>query len=500
MSKKLKSSLLLILPLFLTVSCNYQIEVHQKRNLTDATPTPTTTPSPTASPSPTATPSPTPTPTPVPTPTPYTQMFESAPFQQTSGTFSANCITIDPSDGSRYVANIFSSGTITLGSNTYDSNSTNGGIVLTKQSRAGTLLWSKFIDGDGSDVLLGGASSCLALADGKLFLAFLSQSSSLTVDSYSDSMIGFLDSYILGFNTNDGSLSYHRHFGTANHSSQIVSLTSLGNTIYWSGLLQDDSLPGPSADCSSGCTSYGAIDASTGTALWDRRWGGGASIAYGIAVGNNQDLYLVGLYQSTGVDIGDGNTFDSVGLASGYIEKVSAVDGSPVWVRKMTSSYITEAFSIQTNGNDQVYFTLLTQDSSLDFEGGGSHSVTSGGGLIASYDSDGNFQWVTDPPFSYLPTQIVYDSKYQRLFASDVSTDPNSMPFMRQLNPDDGTLLDSAEATSSDGGIAQAAGIALDPNNSSFVVIAILSGSVEINGITYTAPSGLFQTVFFEWK
>ena len=395
------------------------------------------------------------------------------------------------------------SGTITLGSSTYDSSTTSYGVVLTKQNRAGTVLWSKFIDGDGDDMLMPGVSSCLAIADGQLFLVMLSYSSSLTVDTVTESKIGTLDSYLYGFDTDDGDLTYHRHFGKSGSVSQVLSISSSGNTVYWSGLLQDDSLPGSSASCSLGCASYGAIDASTGTDLWSYRWGGGSSAAYAITAGQNQDLYLSGIYQSTGVDIGTGSTFDSPTLASSFLEKVSIVDGSPVWIRKVTGTTdLTESTSVRADDNGNVYFSMLTDEPSLDFEGSGSsHTVTSDGGVIASYDSDGNFRWVTDPPRSYIPIQIAYDSKYQKLLLADYSANSTSMPFMHELDPADGTVLSSTEAVpvSVGSGALQGTGIALDPSNSSFVISAVFTGSIEINGTTYTTSAGN-QTVLFEWK
>ena len=474
-SEKSKSSLWLILPLFLTVSCNYQLEVHQKRDQGNVISTAT--------------------------PVPYTQMFESMPFQQTSGDFLGNCIAIDPSDGSRYVASILSSGSITIGSNTYIS----GGydkITLTKQDRSGTLLWSKFIDGnnDGPVTIFQGLSSCLTLVDGKVFLAFLSQTSSVTIDSFTDTKIGALDSYLVGFNANNGELTYHRHFGQTGQVAEIVSIASSGNTVYWAGVTQDDSLPGPSASCSSGCISYGAIDVANEENLWERRWGGGVSFGFSIATGKNQDLYLAGIYQSSGIDIGTGSTFDSPTSTSSFLEKVSALDGSPVWIRRVTATTgVAESLSVQTDDHSNAYFTTMTDDTSLDFEGQ-TVPVISNSGLITSYDSDGNFRWATDFPENIVPAQSIYDSKYKKLFVVDNSSDSTSMPIMSELDPNDGTILKTIEGTSISGGILKGMTIALDQNNSSFMIIATLSGSVEIDGTTYTASSSMNQTVFFEWK
>jgi hypothetical protein len=419
-------------------------------------------------------------------------------IDQTSGHNIAGCIAIDPLDGSRYVATMLG-GVLTIGANTYTAS---GGydLVVTKQNRSGAFLWSKFITGNGMEQVVAGANKCMAIADGKVFLSFITTSATLTIDAFSEALVGTNDSYVVGFNESDGALAYHRHFGTPAGYSLVIGVASRGNTVYWSGWSTDMTIPGPVATCSTMCANYGAINAQTGVTLWDRRWGGGMSAAYGLTAGNQNDLYLVGLYQNTANDPGIGTPLDVVGLASGFIERVSSVDGTPIWIRKFDGTTgQTQSTTVQIDANDSAYVSVVTTDPTVDLQGNGIHTLVASSGPLVSYDLNGNFRWVTDLPHTSSASQIEYDSRTNRILASTMGSAPPIEPFLYQLSTD-GILLDSLVADAS-AGTAYGLGIALDPANSSFVVLAGIQDTVIVNGQTYTSiVPGAIQTVFFERK
>ena len=482
-SEKSKSSLWLILPLFLTVSCNYQIEVHQKRGPTESTATAT------------------------PTPVPYTQMSYSLAGESGSSNLDIpSCLVTDPADGSRYFV-VPTTGPYTVGGTTYTPTSSTA-LVLEKVSRDGTLQWSKFILDDGGFlglILNTYLSPCMTLADGKIFLAIITQASSLTIDSFSEPLIGNTDSYILGFNTADGSLAQHQHFGASGSLYYIFGLVHDGNTLYWSGVSTDSSITGPTpADCSFGCAIYGASDAHTGSLLWSRRWNSsseGTSNGYGIAIGENHDLYLTGLYAGSGIDPGIGATRSSGSLSTrnGYIEKVSTTDGTPIWIREVTSSTndIVTGASVQSDQNDSVYFSLSTNNSTdITIEGGGASSSDSKHWII-SYDRDGNFRWVTGLPSTYFQTSLLYDPTYHRLFASCASGETTTLPILFQLDPSDGGTLKTDTVTGDNSGVLTF-GLALDPSVSGLVALGL-----AVNTSTYedqTIEAGARSSILMEWK
>jgi CheY-like chemotaxis protein len=206
---------------------------------------------------------------------------------------------------------------------------------------------------------------------------------------------GGYDLYIAKFNPN-GSLMWVRSFGGMyDNVANSVAIDSTDNVIVTGYFVGSMSFGGTTLVSGGGNSTPDMFVAkfnSSGTHVWSKRFGGAfGNYANGVAVDNNNDIFITGQF-NVSVDFG-GGTVTSLGGTDGFVVKYSGLTGAYVWAKGFGGlGYdISEGVAVDGSGNVLVsgYST-----GSMDFGGGLRANGGGSDGFMAKFSgSNGSHVW-----------------------------------------------------------------------------------------------------------
>lgn len=180
-----------------------------------------------------------------------------------------------------------------------------------------------------------------------------------------------------------------RQFGTTfSDNAQAVATDAAGN-IFVAGYTGLGDMDGVGPDTLAGATDlYLAKYAANGSRIWIRQLGSsGQDFAYGVATDSGGNSYVVG---TTDSDLDGAGSQVFGGGYDAFIVKYDAA-GTLVWIRQLGNVDFEEARGVAVDGSDNVYITGSTTGD-IDNVGtpvaGGAANV-----FLAKYDASGTLQW-----------------------------------------------------------------------------------------------------------
>lgn len=181
-----------------------------------------------------------------------------------------------------------------------------------------------------------------------------------------------------------------RQFGTtSNDYAQAVATDAAGN-IFVAGYTDSGDMDGVGPDTLAGATDlYLAKYSANGSRAWIRQLGtSGHDFAYGVATDSGGNTYVVG---TTNSDLDGAGSQVFGGGADAFIVKYDAA-GTLVWIRQLGNVDYEEARGVAVDGSDNVYITGST---SGDIDNVGPQAPPAVANVfLAKYDASGTLQWV----------------------------------------------------------------------------------------------------------
>jgi hypothetical protein len=195
----------------------------------------------------------------------------------------------------------------------------------------------------------------------------------------------------------DGNLIWAKNEGAAKSEKAVgVTYDNQGN-IYITGYFTDDTnFNGTNIAGAGGHDIFVAKYDGTGAFQWVKTAGGaGRDEGKGIKADNNGNVYVCGMFQNSA-------TFGSISMTAydqyqdAFVAKLSATDGSILWVKKGDSAYDDVAHSLTMDNAGYVYATgeynafITFQDPPKGVPTTGATNV-----FVVKLDGSGNVSWIS---------------------------------------------------------------------------------------------------------
>ncbi|MGK4567347.1 hypothetical protein [Flavobacterium sp. 3HN19-14] len=308
-----------------------------------------------------------------------------------SGAEKASCIAVD-SVGNFYVAGIFDSISLTIGSNVL-TNAGGNDIFIVKYDTNGNVIWAKSDGGTGDEYCNGIAVDI----NGNIIIAGGYKSPTLTIGSItlnngansnddSDILIAKYD--------NAGNSIWAKSWnGTAEDMANDVAVDASGNIIF-TGYFHSPSI----GDGSSGLTADTNTESSiflikcnpSGELFWQRKWSGSlANVGRDLTVDSEGGIYFIAQYQGGYITFETTTLYSDVNGASTVVKYNP--NGSVAWAKICASSRVL-AKSVAVDSNKNLY---VAGDMLNGFSFGESltYQFELGDIAILKYNNDGSEAW-----------------------------------------------------------------------------------------------------------
>lgn len=134
-----------------------------------------------------------------------------------------------------------------------------------------------------------------------------------------------------------------------------------------------------------------ALFGTPGEALWSTQIGGtGNDVANSIVTDSNGDLIVVGHFSNT-ITVGT-TMLTSAGGMDIFVAKLSALDGSVLWIKRFGGSGFDDAVAAALDSSNNIYIAGSFVGTP-DFGGGPLSNAGSTDGFAMKLDSSGTYQW-----------------------------------------------------------------------------------------------------------
>jgi uncharacterized membrane protein len=269
---------------------------------------------------------------------------------------------------------------------------------LVKFNSAGVLQWSTYYGGTGND---DGRSVGIDSAGDVYLSGHTTSTANIAFGGHQSTLAGFIDLYIVKFNTNGVRIwaSYYGGTLSENGSFNALGFDGVGN-VYFTGRT-----PSSSGIAFSGHqnTFGGSNDAflvkfnSTGTLQWATYYGGteyddGRSCSVD-AAGN---VYLAGVTQSPASIASGGHQNSFAGQNDGFLVKFNS-SGVRQWATYYGGIGVDDAMACATDNSDNIYLVGNAQ-STADIAVGGHQNSFAGGtsdAFLVKFNGSGVRQWAS---------------------------------------------------------------------------------------------------------
>jgi hypothetical protein len=299
--------------------------------------------------------------------------------------------------GNAYVAGVFQSPTLTLGSFTL-SNAGQYDIFLAKYNPAGQVVWAKSVGGPLSEW----AVAINVDNAGSLYLTGYYHSAYVLFGMVTLINQGFSDIYLAKYDTNGTALWAKSVGGTGSESASCVTTDASGDVYIAGGFTSPALAFGPITLTHSGMTSdvFLAKYDSNGTEIWARGAGSpdndGAS---SVAVDASGHVYLTGSFHGDliGFDLfALTNVNPGWGSSDLFLVKYDA-GGDVIWAKSAGGIYGDEANGIRLDANGNPVIAGNFESPTLDFTTTiltNADTVNGNDDLfLVKYDTSGNITW-----------------------------------------------------------------------------------------------------------
>jgi hypothetical protein len=319
-------------------------------------------------------------------------------------------ITVDPQNN-LYVAGVFNGTNINLNPFGSDLKTSNGGndVFLTKYTSDGTYAWTKTWGGSADDTAY---TLHFDKADNLyIFGSFRGTNVNFNpLGSDLKTSNGGLDIYITKY-TSDGTYAWTKTWGgTGNDYGGDMALDSYGN-FYFNGSFRASNVNFNPLG-SDLRTAVGVDDVfltkylADGTYAWTKTWGGtGYDFASSLEVDSNDNVYSLGYFESTNVNVNqDGSDLKSSNGYSDIFLQKYASDGTYAWTKTWGGpgeDFVWWAYDLKIAANDLVYVTGFFE-ATVDFDPGPGvvQRTASPVGTykydvyLSTFNTNGEFQWL----------------------------------------------------------------------------------------------------------
>jgi hypothetical protein len=276
--------------------------------------------------------------------------------------------------------------------------SANYDALITKFDTSGALKWSTYYGSTGTE-----ESRNLSIdKSGDIFITGSTNSTSniATSGSYQSSLAGNKDAFIVKFNSS-GNRLWATYFGGTNVEEIYASDIDTSGNLYCSGITSSSNL----ATSGSYKSSYsGGEDAfiikfsTSGSYIWGTYLGGsGQDYVQTLRISNNNSIYFTGNSNSTtGVALNAKHQSSFAGTHDAILGKMD-VNGSVYWVTYFGGSASDIGLSVDTDEEDNLYFSGSTLSTTKIATSGAYQTSYSGGtdAYFGKMDSSGVIKWCT---------------------------------------------------------------------------------------------------------
>ncbi len=283
---------------------------------------------------------------------------------------------------------------------------TGGNTYIAKLNPSGsTLIWGTYYGGNGTDQATG-----LALdTTGNIYVTGYTGSTTkiATPGAYQTSLLTtYVNSFVAKFNSNGTSLLWGTYYGgTVRDFSEGIAVDDSSN-VYITGYTSSTTniaTPGAmkTSKTSSGYNAFVAKFNASGSALkWGTYYGGtGSETGTGIALDNNNNVYITG-YSSSSSGISTvgayQTTYLSGGLSNGYVAKINPTGSTLLWGTYYGGPDDTWPQAIKLDASKNVYITGNTRSTSGIATHGAYDTINRGGpggnnnGFVAKFNPAGS--------------------------------------------------------------------------------------------------------------
>ena len=300
-------------------------------------------------------------------------------------------VAIDAS-GNRYVTGYFFSSTITFGSTTL-TNAGNNDMFIVKYDPLGAVLWAKSAGGPdldrGFDVVVDGS--------GNVYVTGSFWSNSLSFGSITISNTGFIDVFVVKYDSSGNVLWANNAGGTQQDWAYGVGVDGSGNC-YVTGYSSSGTMFFGStalANVGNGSDIFIAKYSPSGNLIWAKNAGGNNSTeSWDIAVDVKGNCYITGMFYGSTMNFGNNITVTNATPPEGdfYVAKYDS-SGNAVWAKSAGGTAAEQGRGITIDGNGNSYVTGWFNSSSISF--GTTILNTTGGydGFVVKYDTAGTVVW-----------------------------------------------------------------------------------------------------------
>ncbi len=315
--------------------------------------------------------------------------------------------TTSGGDDQGYTMAIDSSGNVYLGGYTYSTDfppaggfdaTFGGGMAIadafvTKVTAAGSLVWSSYLGGTGTDIAYGIAVD----SSGNVYVAGSTSSSDFTTtaSAYDTVYNGGGDAFVTKVNAAGSSLAWSTFLGGTSFDIGYGIAVDATGSVYVTGETSSNNFPtvaGFNSTYAGGTEAFVTKLASTGTALtWSSYVGGiGSDTGRAIAVDGSGNVYLTGSTYSSDFPVWLAIDSSLGGSNDAFVAKVNGAGSSLAWSTYLGGSGGESAYGIAIDTSGNVYVTGYT--SSSDFPTAGGFDATYGGNsdaFVTKIKSDG---------------------------------------------------------------------------------------------------------------
>jgi len=315
----------------------------------------------------------------------------------------ANSVTTDAS-GNIYITGAFASSSITFGTHTLPSLSSNYDIFLAKYDPNGNALWAQGASAPFTSYNNNYGQSVVVDAAGNAYMSGYFTSPSLTFGSNWMINSGGSDIFLVKFDTNGNLKWAKRTGGSKDDFPTSLAIDPLAN-VYMVGTFESPTISFGTTPALTNATSldYATVFVvkfdSSGTASWADQAGGldYYDTPYSVTIDVSGNVIVAGGFESSHIIFGVTtltNQSTTTGADDVFVVKYSN-SGSVIWAKSAGGTYIDIANSVATDKLGNIFLTGLYASPTLTF---GTTVLHNNGGVyndvfLTKYDSNGNVVW-----------------------------------------------------------------------------------------------------------
>lgn len=250
----------------------------------------------------------------------------------------------------------------------------------------GAHMWSRRFGGTGDDSGMGIAVD----PSGNVVVTGYFQA---TLDLGTLTSAGGNDIFLAKFAGSDGANLWVRRFGgPGNDGARSIAASGSGDIVI-TGNFNGAVDFGGGTLTSLGDDIFVAHYSGSAAPQWSRRFGGTSTdIGQSVAVDNDGNVVVTGLFLSGTIDFG-GGSLTNAGSYDGFLAKLAGADGAHLWSKRFGGTSLDEGNSVAVDVSGSVFVTGTIQSLTIDFGGGPLPGAGGNDTFVVKYDPSGGHKW-----------------------------------------------------------------------------------------------------------